>query len=135
MKFVDLADRFLELIVAADDRRRPRHHVAQLLVDQIRILIAGSLEQAVVPLLLSGDGGIEQRRRHIGMSAALIGGVVDDRGADEQAAEDAGQQRVGAQAVGAVVLIVALADGVQARDVRQLVLRRAGQQAAVGRFA
>ena len=51
-------------------------------------------------------------------------------GADDQAAEDAAQQRIGPQPVGAVVLVVALADGVQAGNVRLLVARRADLQAA-----
>ncbi len=42
------------------------------------------------------------------------------------------QQRVGAQAVGAVVLVVALADGVEAGDVGLLVARRAELEPAVG---
>ena len=47
-------------------------------------------------------------------------------------AVDAREQRVGAEAVGAVVLVVDLADGVEARDVGRVVARRAHDERAVG---
>ena len=96
----------------------------------VRILAARvALEQRVVLELLhrplAAEELVELRvaRRRLERLEHLL-----DARRDDQPAEDARQQRVGAQPVGAVVLVVALADGVQARDVRLLIARRAGRR-------
>ena len=106
-------------------------------MNQIRILAAAApLEQArraaigaaSAPARTSDDGS------SLGRLLLALEQRLDAR-RDDQAAEDAGQQRIRAQPIGPVILIVALADGVQIRNVRDLVLRRADRQAAVGRSA
>ena len=46
---------------------------------------------------------------------------VDEGGSHKQTTEDAGEERVGSQPVGTVVLVVALADRVEAGEGRLLV--------------
>src|SRR5690606_13755406 len=48
-----------------------------------------------------------------------------DSGSDNEATEDAGKERVGPQPVGAMVAVVDFADGVESRDARLLIARRA----------
>ena len=63
-------------------------------------------------------------------SAARIAGSVAIAGPGDHAGVDAREQRVGAEAIGAVVLVVDLAAGVEAGDVRRLVARRADLERA-----
>ena len=134
-EFRDGVDRFFELIVLADDRGGAGHVLAELLVNEVRVLVAaGAVEQGVVVGLgLVAGGADEAGEFFVGGRFLERAEEVLDAGADPEAGEDAGEQRVRAEAVGAVVLVVALADGVQAGDVGLMVARRAGDESAFGR--
>ncbi len=129
-----LGDRIVGLpqrVVVAHDGGGLGHHGAELLVKQVRVFAArGAIEQPVVRGLCVVDGPLEQRGRLFGGLFLGAFDQVDDARRDEQSAEDAAQQRVGAQAIGAMILIVALADGVEVGNIGPLVARRAGDQPA-----
>ena len=130
-----LSIRLRKLIVVPHDGGRLGHHVAQLLMNQIRILAPpAALEHRIVLRLLAVPHAAEQAGILLVACRILLPSqqVLDPR-RDDQAAEDAAQQRIGPQPIRAVILIVALADGVQAGNVRLLIARRAGSQAALGR--
>ncbi len=129
VELVELGEDLVEGGVVPLDGHVAEHGVAELLVEQVGVLgvlaILVLLEDALVVLLRLLLGLLEDGLGQVEGAARQVLLVARDGGAGGHATPDAREQRVGAEAVGAVVLVVDLADGVEAGDVGRVVARRA----------
>ena len=111
--------RCLTLLVVADDGAVLGHERAEFAPEQERIFVAVGFHQAGVDFLLTFALGVEMSVAGRGLQTLR---VLHGIRAGDEASKDARHQRVRAQAVGAVVLVFALAGGVDAGDVRGLLV-------------